>query len=219
MSRHGVAIAVGGIALGVLSLGLSTWAFVYTADGGPSNGSLRTTGSIIWRYVHNQEPGVEWIALSDYGHDLVQPGGGLLEVPAWARPSGERPLQGTLRVGTLRAGWPRPWFVVRWTTNRGDVLFPPYPFDEDLGYGLDDAINHLFRRKGNPAYSLDWTAMVVDCLAWSIPWWIVLAIFSSPRGEKRDDELHEEEEPHGKASKGEEDLRGHDQNPPPEAVD
>ena len=194
MSFNPTGVFFGGGVLGVLSLGFLSWGLLYTADGEPSNGSLRSTGSIVWRFVHNQEPGVEWIALADYGHDLVQPGGGLEGVPAWAVPSLERPEEGTLRVGTLRAGWPAPWLVARWHTNRREVLFPPFPFDEDLGYGLDDAIGHLFKRKGNPAISIDGWGLGLDLVVWSIPWWIVLGVFSHASGKKRNDQLNEQEE-------------------------
>ena len=197
MKRHAAGVFVGGVVLGAVSLALGTWAMLFTADGAPANGSLRSTDSTLWQFVLNEAFGVEWIAIADYGHDLVEPGGGLEPVPEWGAFNGERPLEGTMRVGTLRAGWPMKWCGARWMTHRRSVRFPPIPFDEDLGYGLDDAIKHLFKRKGNPEWLIEPRGVGVDLAVWSSPWWIVLGLFSRASRKQRHDELHKQKEADG----------------------
>ena len=67
-------IVLGGLVLGILTLSLTTWLAIVYAKGEPTLATLRSIDRQIWRHLHNQSIGVEWVALSDWGQDLVNEG-------------------------------------------------------------------------------------------------------------------------------------------------
>ncbi len=112
-----IAVFLGGVLLGGITVAGLTWVLLLRADGNPGSATLRSVDSQLWRYLKNTSPGLEWVAITDWGHDMVNPGEGLEPVPAWARPRVQRPESGIQRMGTLRAGWPLPWIGAWWATN------------------------------------------------------------------------------------------------------
>ena len=174
--RKTLAVFLGGVFLGAITLAGSTWVLLLRADGYPTNATLQSIDQGLWRSVHNTSAGTEWIALSDWGQGLVNEGPGLIEVPEWARPRIKRSPGGIQRVGTLRAGWPLPWVGAWWSSNRRDENWPPAPFDEDLGHGLGDATERFLARQDNPTYFFQWTGFVIDLVVLSLPWWVVLGL-------------------------------------------
>ena len=132
-ARTWLVIFIGGVLLGGITLAITTWFAISNAKGQPTLASLRSIDRQIWRHLYNHSTGVEWVALSDWGQDLVNEGPAFEPVERWARPRQARPADGNLRSGTIRAGWPLPWCGAWWSSDRRDESWPPYPFDEDLG--------------------------------------------------------------------------------------
>ena len=85
-----ITVLLGGVLLSAISVAGSTWVLLLRADGYPTNATVQSVGSQLWRSVHNTSVGVEWVTLSDWGQDLVSEGPGLEEVPLWAAPRIER---------------------------------------------------------------------------------------------------------------------------------
>jgi len=171
-------IVLGGLVLGILTLSLSTWLAIVYAKGEPTLATLRSIDRQIWRHLHNQSIGVEWVALSDWGQDLVNEGPAFEEVELWARPQRDRPADGNLKSGTIRAGWPLPWCGAWWSSDRRDESWPPYPFDEDLGYGFEDACKNLLEWNHQPKGFITWSNLWMDLGVLSLPWWIMLVFFA-----------------------------------------
>ena len=176
-----ITVLLGGVLLSAISVAGSTWVLLLRADGYPTNATVQSVGTQLWRSVHNTSVGVEWVTLSDWGQDLVSEGPGLEEVPLWAAPRIERSSGGIQRVGTLRAGWPLPWIGAWWASNRRDESWPPSPFDEDLGYGLEEAADRFLAQEDDPTYFLDGGALLIDLVVLAVPWWLVLS-FAALRG-------------------------------------
>ncbi|MCH2160598.1 MAG: hypothetical protein MK085_01860 [Phycisphaerales bacterium] len=175
-------VILGGLVLGVITMTGATWYLLGLAERVPVNATVRSIDKQVWRYVHNQAIGVDWIALADWGHDMVNDGPGLEPVPEWARPRMARPEAGRLRVGTIQAGWPRPWIGAWWASNRRDEGWPPVPFDEDLGYGIEDAARRFLNLQDEPTYYLLTDGLVIDLLVASSPWWLMLSMVAWYRG-------------------------------------
>ena len=171
-----ITVLLGGVLLSAISIVGSTWVLLVRADGYPTNARLLSVDSQFWRSVHNSSTGTEWVTLSDWGHDMVNAGPGLEVVPYWAAPRIERNTGGIQRVGTLRAGWPCPWIGAWWASSRRDENWPPAPFDEDLGEGLEDAVDRFLAREDRPTYFLDWGGLLINLLVLAVPWWIVLGL-------------------------------------------
>ena len=177
-------VILGGLVLGVITMLGSTLVMLRWASAEPVNATVGSIDRQFWRSVHNRDLGVEWITLSDWGQDMVSDGPGLEPVPEWARPRMVRPEAGRLRVGTLRVGWPKPWIGAWWASNRRDEGWPPLPFDEDLGHGLEDAANRFLSRRDQPNYLLFRDGLVFDLLVLSGPWWLVLTLLAGIRGSR-----------------------------------
>ena len=174
-------VFLGGLLLGIVTLLLATWLALLNAKGEPKLATLRSIDQQIWRHLHNHSTGVEWVALSDWGQDLVNEGPAFDEVELWARPQRDRPADGNLRSGTIRAGWPLPWCGASWTSDRRDESWPPYPFDEDLGYGFEDACENFLEWNHQPQGFITWSYLWLDLLVLSLPWWALFG-FVSYRG-------------------------------------
>ena len=168
-------VAFGGLVLGVITMLGSTWFLLSRAEGEPVNARVGSIDRQFWRSVENRDIGVQWMTLSDWGHDMVSDGPGLEPIPEWARPRIARPEAGRLRFGTIMAGWPKPWIGAWWASNRRDEGWPPLPFDEDLGQGLEDAARRFLFWRDKPTYFVSSDGLLIDLVALSSPWWILLA--------------------------------------------
>ena len=177
-ARRRAVVFLAGLVLGVLTLLLSTWLAILNAKGQPTLATLRSIDKQLWRCVHNHSTGVEWVALSDWGQDLVNEGPAFEEVELWARPLRARPANGNLRSGTIRAGWPLPWCGASWASDRRDERWPPYPFDEDLGYGFEDACENFLKWNHQPQGFIAWRNLWLNILILSLPWWILFGYVS-----------------------------------------
>lgn len=93
-----------------------------------------------------------------------------------------------MRVGTIRAGWPRPWIGAWWSSNRRDEGWPPLPFDEDLGHGLEGAANRFLSGRDQPNYMVFQEGLVFDLLVLSAPWWVVLTLCAVMRERRSPDD-------------------------------
>ena len=176
--RQILVVFLGGLFLGAVTLMGSTLVLLTQAEAQPINATVASINRQFWRSVHNRDVGVQWVTLADWGHDMVSEGPGLEPVPTWARPRIARPEAGRLRVGTLIAGWPEPWIGAWWSSNRRDEGWPPLPFDEDLGHGIEDAARRFIERRDDPTYFLQIGALIWDLIALSSPWWLMLGVLS-----------------------------------------
>ena len=168
-------ILIGGVILSAITVAGSTWILLLKVERVAINGTIRGTDTRIWRYLHNENLGVEWVLISDWGHDLVNGPGGFEEVPEWAAPRLAKSPTGKQRIGTIRAGWPMAWVGAWWESHRRDEAWPPLPFDEDLGYGIEEAASHLLRDRFEPQYLFWWEGLAVNLLVFAAGWWVVLS--------------------------------------------
>ena len=116
-------ILIGGVILSAITVAGSTWILLLKVERVAINGTIRGTDTRIWRYLHNENPGVEWVLISDWGQDLVNGPGGFEDVPDWAAPRLAKSPTGKQRIGGAQGDPPSSSGAVRRADGPSRELF------------------------------------------------------------------------------------------------